>query len=235
LRETFIGLCQKIKCTAGAAILCPGKAPGSANTCGIQGFRQRSRGAKMASLMYMLFSDGASDQEGKPMRKTEKQLLDLHVNGETYILTIGNETGEVSAADTLVHTLRENLSLTGTKICCDKGACGACAVIVDGEAVPSCTLLTVECEGKEIVTIEGLMDMKTGALDPLQQAFIDNAAYQCGFCSPGAIIVVKALLNKNPKPAMTEIQEALAGNFCRCGTHHQVVETVLKFTGQEAN
>ena len=166
------------------------------------------------------------------MRKTEKQVMDLRVNNEIYTLTVGNEKGEVAASDTLVHTLRENLSLTGTKICCDKGACGACTVIVDGEAMPSCTLLTVECDGKSILTIEGLEDPKTGELDPLQQAFIDKTAYQCGFCSPGAIMVVKALLDKNPDPTEGELKEALSGNYCRCGTHHQVVETVMEFTGR---
>jgi carbon-monoxide dehydrogenase small subunit len=175
----------------------------------------------------------SSERRRVQLRITEKQVIELRVNGEVHVLAVGDGPGEVRVADTLVHTLRENLSLTGTKICCGKGACGTCAVLMDGEAVPSCSLLTVECEGKEIVTVEGLADKLTGELDPLQQAFLDNTAFQCGFCTPGALIVVKALLGKNPHPTEKEIQEALAGNFCRCGSHHQVVETVLKFTGRE--
>lgn len=169
------------------------------------------------------------------MRREEKYYIILNVNGRDYKFTVGNAPQEVAPSETLVHTLRERLELTAAKISCDKGACGACTVIIDGEAVPSCSLLTVECEGKKIVTLEGLEDPETGELDPLQQAFMENTAFQCGFCSPGAIMVVKALLDKNPRPTVEELQEALSGNYCRCGTHHQVIETVMKFTGQEVS
>ena len=91
----------------------------------------------------------------------------------------------------------------------------------------------MECEEKEILTIEGLEDPATGELDPLQQAFLDGTAYQCGFCTPGVILTCKALLDRNPKPTEEEMKEALSGNYCRCGSHHQVIETLLRFTGQE--
>lgn len=169
------------------------------------------------------------------MKTEQKAYIVLNVNGRDYKFTVGTDPQDVMPSETLVHTLRDRLELTAAKISCDKGACGACTVIIDGEAVPSCSLLTVECENKRIVTLEGLENPETGELDPLQQAFIDNTAFQCGYCSPGAIMVVKALLDKNPKPTVEELQEALAGNYCRCGTHHQVIETVMKFTGQEVS
>ena len=97
---------------------------------------------------------------------------------------------------------------------------------MDGKAVLSCMLLTLECEGKEITTIEGLADPVTGAPDPLQQSFIDHTAFQCGFCTPGIIMSAKGLLNENPSPAPDEIKEALSGNFCRCITHYHVLEAV---------
>lgn len=169
------------------------------------------------------------------MKTEQKSYIVLNVNGRDHKFTVGNDPLDVAPSETLVHTLRDRLELTAAKISCDKGACGACTVIIDGEAVPSCSLLTVECENKKIITLEGLEDPETGELDPLQQAFIENTAFQCGYCSPGAIMVVKALLDKNPKPTVEELQEALAGNYCRCGTHHQVIETVMKYTGQEVS
>jgi carbon-monoxide dehydrogenase small subunit len=150
----------------------------------------------------------------------------IAVNGEQYHLELGSGADRVDPAHTLAHTLRETLGLTGTKVSCDNGACGCCTVLMDGKAVLSCMLLTVECEGREITTIEGLGDSKTGRLDPLQQAFIDHAAFQCGFCTPGTILSAKALLNENPSPTEEEIKEALSGNFCRCIAQYQVIEAV---------
>ena len=167
------------------------------------------------------------------MQQEQRTCMVLNVNGKEHRLYVGDRTEEVSPAETLVQTLHDRLGLTGTKVCCDKGACGACTVLVDGVPTASCTTLTVECEGRRILTIEGLEDPETGKLDPLQQAFLDGAAYQCGFCTPGVILTCKALLDKNPKPSEEEIKEALSGNFCRCGSHYQVVETLLKYTGQE--
>jgi len=142
-------------------------------------------------------------------------------------LAQGSRPGEVEPFHTLSHTLRETLGLTGTKISCDEGACGCCTVIMDGKAVLSCKILTVECDGKTVETIEGLRNPETGALDPLQQAFIDHTAFQCGFCTPGIIMTAKALLNKNPHPAKEEVEEALSGNFCRCVSHYQVIDAVM--------
>ena len=149
------------------------------------------------------------------------------VNGQEHELDVGGRPGQIDPSDTLVFTLRETLGLTGTKISCGEGACGACTVIMNGKAVPSCRILTVECDGKTITTIEGLRDRKTGALDPLQQAFIDYTAFQCGFCTPGMILTSRALLNENPHPTEEEVKEALSGNFCRCVSHYHVMRAVL--------
>jgi CO/xanthine dehydrogenase Mo-binding subunit/aerobic-type carbon monoxide dehydrogenase small subunit (CoxS/CutS family) len=150
----------------------------------------------------------------------------LTVNGEAYDLEVGEGPGRVSPAHTLAHALRETLGLTGTKVSCDRGACGGCTVVMDGKPILSCMTLAVECDGKTILTIEGLKDPKTGGLDPLQQRFIEHTAFQCGFCTPGIIMSAKALLNKNPCPTEEEVKEALSGNFCRCISHYHVVEAV---------
>lgn len=153
--------------------------------------------------------------------------ISLHVNGRMYELRIGEEPHQVKPSHTLAHTLRENLGLTGAKISCDNGACGACTVIMDGKAIFSCMTLTVECQGKKITTIEGLSDAKTGMIDPVQQSFIDHSAFQCGFCTPGMIMSARALLDENPAPTEEEVKEALSGNFCRCITHYQAVKAVM--------
>ena len=145
----------------------------------------------------------------------------------------GKGAGKIGPSDTLSFTLRETLGLTGTKLSCDAGACGGCTIIMEGKAVLSCMLLSIECDGREILTIEGLRDSKTGDLDPLQQSFIDHTAFQCGFCTPGMIMSAKALLNENPLPTRDEVKEALSGNFCRCISHYQVVDAVLAATGKE--
>lgn len=155
-----------------------------------------------------------------------KQLVTITVNGDVYRLSVGDGVGEIAPADTLAETLRERLLLTGTKISCDDGACGCCTVILNGKPVPSCTVLTVECDGADIRTIEGLQDPVTGQLDRVQQAFVDHSAFQCGYCTPGIIMATEALLEENPHPDEEEIKEALAGNFCRCISHYQVLEAV---------
>ena len=153
----------------------------------------------------------------------DKSTINLVVNNKPYELMIGKD---IIPSDTLAETLRNNLGLLGTKISCDRGACGACTVILNGKAVLSCTILTVECDGMSVTTIEGLEDPKTGQLHPLQQSFIDHTAFQCGFCTPGIIMTVKDLLDKNPKPTEGEIKQALSGNFCRCISDYEVLETV---------
>ena len=162
------------------------------------------------------------------------KLINLKVNGQAYELDVGARAGQVDPSHTLVYTLRETLGLTGTKAACGQGACGACTVIMNGKAVNSCRILTIECEGNEITTIEGLRDSKTGQLDPLQQAFIDHAAFQCGFCTPGIIMTSKALLNDNPHPTEADITEALSGNFCRCVSHYHVLRAVLSVAERSA-
>jgi aerobic-type carbon monoxide dehydrogenase small subunit (CoxS/CutS family) len=157
----------------------------------------------------------------------ETRNIKLVVNGKVYELGIGSGFNQVAPSHTLAHTLRENLGLTGTKVSCDHGACGACTVIMDGKAILSCMTLTVECDGKEITTIEGLKDPRTGELDPLQQSFIEHTAFQCGYCTPGMIMTIKALLNENPRPIEEEVKEALSGNFCRCISHYHVVRAVM--------
>jgi aerobic-type carbon monoxide dehydrogenase small subunit (CoxS/CutS family) len=156
----------------------------------------------------------------------KKYDLNLMVNGKQYEFIIGDKPGEVAPSHTLAYTLRETLHLTGTKISCDHGSCGACTVLMDGQAILSCITLTVECAGKSITTIEGLEDPETGTLHRLQQAFIDNTAFQCGFCTPGIIMSAKALLDKNPSPTEEEVRQALAGNHCRCISHYEVIKAV---------
>ena len=155
-----------------------------------------------------------------------KKSVTITVNGDVYQLGVGNAVGEIAPADTLAETLRERLLLTGTKISCDDGACGCCTVIMNGKAIPSCTVLTIECDGADIRTIEGLQDPNTGELDKVQQAFVDHSAFQCGYCTPGIIMTTEALLAENPNPDEEEIKEALAGNYCRCISHYQVLEAV---------
>lgn len=160
-------------------------------------------------------------------RPSERPSITLTVNGRVHELYVGDGAGEVDPAHTLAQTLRETLGLTGTKVSCDHGACGGCTVLMEGKAVLACMTLTIECDGKRISTIEGLRDPITGKLDPLQQAFIDHTAFQCGFCTPGMIMSAKALLDENGSPTEEEVKEALAGNFCRCISHYQVVKAVL--------
>ena len=156
----------------------------------------------------------------------KKQYVTLTVNGREYRFSIGDGFGQVPPSETLSQTLRKRLQLTGSKESCSEGACGCCTVLMDGKGVTSCMLLTVDCDGKDIVTIEGLEDPEKG-LDPLQQAFIDEYAFQCGYCTPGIIMAAKALLLENPHPTGDEIKEAMSGNYCRCISHYQV-EAVIE-------
>ena len=143
--------------------------------------------------------------------------LTMTLNGESV-------TVEVEPFEILVDVLRDKLGLTGAKIGCNEGECGACTVIMDGQAVLSCLLPAMKAQGREVVTIEGLSH--GGELHPLQQAFIEQGAVQCGYCTPGMIMSAKALLDENPRPSLEEIEEALAGNLCRCTGYFQIVEAV---------
>lgn len=144
--------------------------------------------------------------------------IELNINGE--ILPVLAEKNH-----TLLHVLRETLDMTGTKCGCNTGDCGACKVIIDGEAKNSCLIRAVTCVGKKIETIEGLSDGQT--LHPIQEAFIETGAVQCGFCTPGMIMSAKALLDKNPDPSEEEVRMALSNNLCRCTGYVKIVEAIL--------
>ena len=133
---------------------------------------------------------------------------------------------------TLLHLLREELGLSGTKEGCGSGECGACTVIVDGMAVNSCIYLAAEADGKEMVTIEGLASFD-GTLHPIQKAFVEKGGIQCGFCSPGMIMSAKALLDQDPNPGDNEIKEAIAGNICRCTGYVQIIESIKSLCARD--
>ena len=135
---------------------------------------------------------------------------------------------------TLLHLIREVLGHTGTKEGCGSGECGACTVIVDGEAVNSCLYLAAEIDGKKLLTIEGLA-AKDGTLHPIQRAFVENGGIQCGFCTPGMIMSAKALLDKNPAAGENEIKAAIAGNLCRCTGYVQIIESIKAASDQTAD
>lgn len=148
------------------------------------------------------------------------------------VVVNGNERSfEVAVHHSLLDVLRDQLGLTGTKECCVEGECGACTVSMDGRAINSCLTLAVEADGHAITTVEGLAS--GGELSPLQQAFLDKAAPQCGFCIPGQLVSAQALLDENPDPTVEEIHEALGGNLCRCAGYLQITEAVLQAAGQE--
>jgi len=153
-----------------------------------------------------------------------KKLITLIVNGEPHDVV-------VEPRMTLLDVLRDNLGLTGAKKGCSLGNCGSCTVLIDGKPVLSCLLLAIEAQGKDIVTIEGLA--KNGQLHPLQQAFIDYSAFQCGFCAPGMILSAEALLDDNPQPTEEEVKEAISGNLCRCTGYIEIVEAILKVACSE--
>jgi carbon-monoxide dehydrogenase small subunit len=138
----------------------------------------------------------------------------------------GLERVVVPANMTLLRMLRESLALTGTKNGCSAGECGACTVIMNGEPVNSCMVLAVECDGADILTVEGLADDQR--LDPIQEALIQEGGVQCGFCTPGVLMTARALLERNPDPSEAEIQQALVGNLCRCTGYVRIFESVKK-------
>ncbi len=152
-----------------------------------------------------------------------KKLIELKVNGDVYEVLIEPWWN-------LARVLREQVGLTGTKISCETGDCGACTVLVDGKAVKSCLYPAMRARGKEIVTIEGIGPNEKGELHPLQEAFVKHFAVQCGYCTPGMIMTAKALLDENPKPTEEQVKEYLSGNLCRCTGYAKIVEAVLAVT-----
>jgi len=145
--------------------------------------------------------------------------LSLKVNGQVH-------RTEAEPRHVLLDVLRQNLDITGPKPICERGACGGCTVLVDGEPVYSCMMLAIDVVGKEITTVEGLADGEK--LDPVQEAFIEHDALMCGFCTPGFLMSVRALIDRNPNPSLDDVKEAVAGNTCRCGTYPRVFEAALK-------
>ena len=152
-----------------------------------------------------------------------KRAIELNINGDTYEIL-------VSPNHTLLEVLRDQLGLMGTKRGCDLGACGACTVLIDGEAYLSCIMLAVDARGKEIMTIEGLAEGKD--LHPLQQAFVEKGALQCGFCTPGMILTAKAILDEEAHPTEDVIKKKMAGNLCRCTGYKKIVEAVMHVSEQ---
>lgn len=146
-----------------------------------------------------------------------KYTVSFFVNEEPFTL-------EVKANDTLLRVLREELDFTGTKEGCGAGECGACTVLIDGNPVNACMVLAAEMEGMHITTVEGLA--KDGKLSPLQESFIDHAALQCGFCTPGFLMMATAFLRDNPHPTRQEITEAIGGNLCRCTGYRRIIEAI---------
>jgi len=151
--------------------------------------------------------------------------IELTVNGREVSL-------EIQPNLMLLDLLRDRLSLKGAKRSCDLQVCGACTILVDGKAVSSCTYLAYEARGSDVLTIEGLADGNT--LHPMQQAFIDNGAFQCGFCTPGMILAAKSLLDETPRPSEEKVKEYMEGNICRCTGYRKILEAILDAAGKSA-
>ena len=155
--------------------------------------------------------------------KSRTRLISLCVNGEWHEVA-------VKPRNMLVEAIRDTIGLTGTKASCESGTCGACTVLVEGRPVLGCITLAVECDGKQVQTVEGLADGEK--LSSIQEAFLDQGAVQCGFCTPGMLMSATALLRRNPKPTREDINKALEGNLCRCTGYNAIVEAVLQASGQ---
>jgi carbon-monoxide dehydrogenase small subunit len=155
--------------------------------------------------------------------KAKAQIVTIEVNGESHEVN-------VRPRHTLVEVLRDKIGLTGTKDGCDQGVCGACTVLLDDRPTLACLTLAVECDGKKIRTVEGLSS--NGQLDTIQQAFLDQGAVQCGFCTSGMLMSTTALLERNPTPTLAEIKKALEGNLCRCTGYNAIVDAIRQASGQ---
>ena len=169
--------------------------------------------------------DVTKDAKGRIAARTQSRtrLVSLCVNGEWHEVA-------VKPRITLVEGIRDTIGLTGTKASCESGTCGACTVLLEGRPVLACITLAVECDGKQIRTVEGLADGEK--LSPIQEAFLDQGALQCGFCTPGMLMSATALLERNPRPTREDINKALEGNLCRCTGYNSIVDAVLQASGQ---
>lgn len=161
-----------------------------------------------------------------PKEAAQPRFLTIKVNGQRHEFEL---VRDLSPSVTLAYLLREKLGLTGLKVSCDEGACGACTVLMEGKAVLSCMVLAIEADGRDILTIEGLPQD-----DPVVEAFAEQSepgygtAMQCGYCTPGFVMTARALLNENPTPTLPEVKDALAGNICRCGCYAGIAQAVLR-------
>ena len=156
-------------------------------------------------------------------RRSQSRLISLCINGEWREVAVKPRL-------TLAEVIRDSIGLTGTKASCESGTCGACTILLDGRPVLACLTLAIECDGRQIQTVEGLAE--GGKLSAVQEAFLDQGAVQCGFCTPGMLMSVTALLRDTPKPSREEINKALEGNLCRCTGYNAIVDAVLQASGQ---
>jgi aerobic-type carbon monoxide dehydrogenase small subunit (CoxS/CutS family) len=194
-----------------------GRAPATRRTF-IKGVIASGSAASAAGYMFRGPSGGSAAAQAAGAGQVER-MVTLNVNGR-------ERRVDVLPQETLAHTLRYKLGLTGTKIGCDAAECGNCTVMIDNVAVYSCSTLTHAARGKAVVTVEGIAD--NGKLHPVQQAFIDELSPQCGFCTPGQVVSAVALLKANPKPTMEQARQALAGNLCRCGAYNNYLAGVMR-------
>lgn len=184
----------------------------------LKGFGSGTLGAALAPKLLAQKAESIKTREGEVPIFSKKQ-IHFTVNGKDYTLV-------VEPQETLLDVLREKLNLTGAKKMCDRGECGGCTVLLDGNPIYSCMYLAIRVDGADVTTIEGLA--QKDRLHPLQQAFIYEDAYQCGFCTPGFIMASSAFLKKIPRPTLDQIKEGLSGNLCRCGNFAKIYQAVDK-------
>ncbi|MFP4083045.1 MAG: (2Fe-2S)-binding protein [Candidatus Aminicenantes bacterium] len=182
----------------------------------LKGFGGGALGTAVAPRLLGQEKEALESKQGEIPLYSRKR-ISMTVNGKKHNLM-------VEPRETLLDVLRERLNLTGAKRICNRGECGGCTVIMDGDAVYACMFLAIRADGKNITTVEGLADHEK--LHPVQQAFVEKDGYQCGFCTPGFIMSAKAYLQKNKNPNLDEIKQALSGNLCRCGNYFKIYEAV---------
>lgn len=175
-----------------------------------------------ASAAAYAFSGGSG--EARAAVRGVERMVALNVNGKVRRV-------DVPPNETLAHTIRYRLGLTGTKIGCNRAECGACTTMADGATIYSCSTLTHQVRGRKIVTVEGIAD-PSGRLHPVQQAFIDELGPQCGFCTPGQVVAAVALLRRNPRPTADEARRAMSGNLCRCGAYANYLKGIMRAAGR---
>jgi xanthine dehydrogenase YagT iron-sulfur-binding subunit len=194
------------------------KKKGSSLKVSRRSFLKGMGASAIATAMTSIPAPSLPEAEAALPPGLREAIIELNVNERIYRL-------KVKSHWTLLEVLRRDLGLTGTKKACNRWNCGACTVLVDGEAVYACSLLAIGMEGKKILTVEGLRGAEK--LHPIQKAFSEHGGYQCGFCTSGQMMAAKALLDKNPNPNPDEVRAALAGNLCRCGAYPKIIESVL--------